>query len=127
SGQAVPAVRGRPAGAGRGFPAIAELQANADRIEIRQSWQGYLARSDPLIETRSDRSIWVRLYRMDWPVLPQSARNASSPLSVNGCFTRAFKTSGGRVAALAPAMAAASTWAVLRRLAARISVWKSCM
>ena len=59
---------------------------------------------------------------MDWPVLPQSARKASSPLSVNGCLTRALKTSAGRVAASAPARAAAETWAGLRRLAARTGV-----
>ena len=34
---------------------------------------------------------------MDWPVLAQSLRKASSPLSVKGCLKRASKTFGGRV------------------------------
>src|SRR3546814_7165560 len=46
--------------------------------------------------------------RMLWPVFFQSARKASSPLSVSGCFTSALSTAGGTVQTSAPSLAARS-------------------
>src|SRR5690606_24808401 len=60
-----------------------------------------------------------------WPVLAQSARKASSPLSVSGCLTSAFSVAGGTVATSAPISAACLTWLTVRTEAARISVLKS--
>ena len=44
-----------------------------------------------------------------WPVLAQSARKLSSPLSVSGCLTSAFNVAGGTVATSAPIKAACLT------------------
>jgi putative hemolysin len=60
-----------------------------------------------------------------WPVLAQSARKASRPLSVSGCLTSALSVAGGTVATSAPIMAASLTWFTVRIEAARISVLKS--
>ncbi len=39
-------------------------------------------------------------YPIFWPVLAQSARNASRLLSVSGCLTRALNVAGGMVATI---------------------------
>lgn len=62
--------------------------------------------------------------RIDWPVLPQSARNAARPLSVSGWALSPLSTAGGTVATSAPARADSLTWFGVRIEAARISVEK---
>ena len=80
------------------------LQAGADLRPVRARPARLRAASGVPLKDLSSSV----LYRMDWPVLAQSARNGSSPLSVNGCLKRALKTSAGMVAQSAPAMAAAA-------------------
>src|SRR3546814_17419655 len=63
--------------------------------------------------------------RMLWPVFFQSARKASSPLSVSGCFTSALSTAGGTVQTSAPSLAASITCIGWRMLAPSTSVLKS--
>ena len=47
--------------------------------------------------------------RIDWPVFCQSARKASSPLSVSGWLASWRSTVGGTVATSAPILAASTT------------------
>ena len=75
--------------------------------------------------SRTDASALRDRQPIFWPVLAQSARNVSSPLSVSGCLTSAFSVAGGTVATSAPISAACLTWFTVRIEAARISVWKS--
>ena len=57
-----------------------------------------------------------------WPVLAQSFRNWSRPLSVRTWFAIALMTAGGAVMTSAPILAQSITWFTVRIEAARISV-----
>ena len=57
-----------------------------------------------------------------WPVLAQSARKPSMPLSVSTCLNRPLMTAGGAVITSAPILALSSTWMPWRTEATRISV-----
>ena len=59
------------------------------------------------------------------PLLAQSARKPSMPLSVSGCLNSARITDGGAVITSAPILALSRTWIGWRTLATRISVRKS--
>src|SRR5690606_355989 len=76
----------------------------------------------PMMRQGMKRDETRSLHKIVWPVFFQSARKASSPLSVSGCLTRLLSTAGGTVATSAPAIAASLTWFGVRIDAARISV-----